>query len=113
VLGRLAITRGDAWFAVIAALAWSSASLMSCSQVSVTSLSTARVEITEAIPSVGPIMVSIEDDDREFQEEDLEPCGPPGLRLVSPPPSLTLAQITPLQSDSLSVVTPAQRPLRC
>ncbi len=57
-------------------------------------------------------MVSIEDDDREFQEDDLELRGLPGVRLVSPP-SPTLSQITPPQSVSLSVLTPAQRPLRC
>ncbi len=113
MLERLAVSWEDALFAVVAALAWLSASLVSCSQVTVTSLSTARVEITEAMTSPGPIMVSIEDDDREFQEDELEPCGPPGVRLVSPPPSLSLSQITPPHSFSLSVVIPAQRPLRC
>ena len=112
MIERMAVSWKDASFAVVAALAWLSASLVSCPQVSVKSVSKAGVEITAAIPSPGPIMVSIEDDDREFQEDDLEPCGLPGVRLLSPP-SLTLSQITPLQSVSLSVLTPAQHPLRC
>ena len=102
----------DAVFAVMAALAWLSASFLSCPQVGVNFVSKAGVEITAAIPLQGPIMVSIEDDDREFQEDDLELCGLPGVRLISPPP-LTLSQITPPQSVSLSVLTPAQHPLRC
>jgi hypothetical protein len=67
---------------------------------------------TRSILSVMSIMVSVEDDDREFQEAELEPCGLPGVRLVSPP-SLTPSQITPPQRVSLSVRTPAQRLLRC
>jgi hypothetical protein len=75
------------------------------------------VEITAAIPSPGPITFSIEDDYRnfvedDFAEDDFWPRGLPDVRLVSPP-SLTLSQITPLQSVSLSLLTPAQRPLRC
>ncbi len=112
MIERLAVSWEDASFAVVAALAWLCASLVSCPQVSVKSVSKAGVEITAAIPSPGPIMVSIEDDDREFQEDDLEPCGLPGVRLASPP-SLTLSQITPPQSVSLSLLTPAQHPLRC
>jgi len=112
VIERLTVSWEDASFAVVAAFAWLSASLMSCPQVSVKYVSKAGIEITAAIPSLGPIMDSIEDDDREFQEDDLERCGLPGVRLVSPP-SLTLSQITPPQSVSLSVLTPAQRPLRC
>jgi len=111
VIERLAVSWEDASFAVVAALAWLSASFMSCPQVSVKFVSKAGVEITAAIPSLGP-MDSIEDDDREFQEDDLELCGLPGVRLVSPP-SLTLSQITPPQSVPLSVLTPAQHPLRC
>ncbi len=112
VIERLAVSWEDASFAVVAALAWLSASFVSCPQVSVKFVSKAGVEITAAIPSLGSIMVSIEDDDREFQEDDLVLCGLPGVRLVSPP-SLTLSQITPPQSVSLSVLTPAQHPLRC
>jgi len=109
---RLAVSWEDASFAVVAALMWLSASFVSCPQVSLKFVSKAGVESTAAIPSLGPIMDSIEDDDREFQERDLELCGLPGVRLVSPP-SLTLSQIPPPQSVSLSVLTPAQRPLRC
>ena len=112
MIERLAVSWEDASFAVVAALAWLSASFVSCPQVSVEFVSKAGVEITAAIPSLGPIMVSIEDDDREFQEYDLELYGLPGVRLVSHP-FLTLSQITPPQSVSLSVLTPAQYPLRC
>ena len=112
MIERLAACWKNASLAVVAALAWWCASLVSCQQVSVKSVSKAGVEITAAIPSLGPIMVSIEDDDRELQEEDLEPCGLPGVRLFSPP-SLALLRIRPPQSVSLSVLTSAQRPLRC
>jgi hypothetical protein len=112
VIERLAVSWEGASFAVVVALAWLSAPLVSCPRVIVKSVSKAGVEITAAIPSPGPIMVAIEDDDREFQEDDLEPCALLGVRLLSPP-SLTLSQITPLQSVSLSVLTPAQHPLRC
>ncbi len=112
MIERLAISWEDASFAVFAALASLSAWFVSCPQVSDKFVSGAGVEITAAIPSLGPIMASIEDDDREFQEDDLELCGLPGVRLVSPP-SLTFSLITPPQSVSLSVLTPAQRPLRC
>ena len=112
MIERLAVSWEDGWFAVVAALAWLSASFVCCPQVSGKFVSKAGVEITAAVPSLGPIMVSIEDDDREFQEDDLELCGLPGVRIVSPP-SLTLSQITPPQSVSLSVLTPAQHPLRC
>ena len=112
MIERLAVSWEDASFAVAAALAWLSAWLVSCPQVNVKSVSKAGVEITATIPSPAPIMVSIEDDDREFQEGDLEPCGLPGVRLASAP-SLTLSQITPPLSVSPSVLTPAQHPLRC
>ena len=112
MIERLAVTWEDASFAVIAALAWLSASLVCCPQVSVQFVSKAGIEITAVIPLVGPITGLIEDDDREFQEDDLELCGLPGVPLVWPP-SLTLSQITPSPSVSLSVLTPAQRPLRC
>jgi hypothetical protein len=64
------------------------------------------------IPLVGPVIGLIEDDDREFQEDDLELRGLPDMRLVWPP-SLTLSQITPPRSVWLSVLIPAQHPLRC
>ena len=112
MIERLAVSWEDALFAIVAALAWLSVSLVSCPQVSVKSVSKPGVEITPAISSLGPIMVSVEDDDREFQEAELEPCGLPGVWLVSPP-SLTPSQITPPQSVFLSVPTPAQHPLRC
>lgn len=112
MIERLAVSWEGALFAVVAALAWLSAPLVSCPRVIVKSVSKAGVEITAAIPSPGPIMVAIEDNDRDFQEDDLEPCGLPGVRLVSPP-SLTLSQITPPLSVSPSVLTPAQHPLRC
>src|SRR5271157_4795474 len=104
VIERLAVSWEGALFVVVAVLAWLSASLVSCPQVGVKSVSKAGVEIIAAIPSLGPIMVSI-DDDREFKEDDLEPYGLPGVLLVSPP-CLTLSQITPLQSVTLSVQTP-------
>ncbi len=112
MIERLAVSWKGASFAVVAALAWLSAPLVSCPRVVVKFVSKAGVETTTAIPAPGPRLVAIEDDDREFQEGDLEPCGLPGVRLVSPP-SLTLSQITPPQSVSLSFLTPAQHPLRC
>ncbi len=112
MIERLAITWEDASFAIIAAIAWLSASLMSCPQASVKFVYKAGVEITAAIPSLGPIMVMIEEDDRESQEDDLELCGLPGLRFFSPS-FLALSQFTPRQSIALSVMTLAQHPLRC
>jgi hypothetical protein len=73
-------------------------------------VSKAGVEITATIPLLRPIMVSI-NDDRDIQEEELEPFGLPSVWLVSPP-SLPSLQITP-QGVSLSILTPAQHPLRC
>jgi hypothetical protein len=112
VIERLAVSWEDASFAVIAVLAWLSASLVCCPQVSVKFVSKAGVAITAAIPSVGPILVLIEDDENEFQEDDLELCSLPGVRLVWPS-SLTLSRITPPQSVSLSPLTAAQHLLRC
>jgi hypothetical protein len=112
VMGRLAVSWQGASFAVVAALAWLSATFVSCPLVRVEFMSKVGVQITAAIPSPGPIMVLIADDDREFQEDDLELCALPGVRLIWPP-SLTLSQITPPQSVSLSVLAPTQRPLRC
>ena len=105
MIERLAVSWEDASFAVVAALAWLSASLVSCPRVSVKSVSKAGVEITAAIPSPGPIMVSIEDDDREFQEDDLEPCGAARCAACFAPLSHSLAnhaaaECLPLRSDS-------------
>src|SRR5262245_34110440 len=112
VIKRLALSWKDVSFALVIVLAWLSASLLSCPLVRVQAVSTASVESNALMPSLGPIMVSNEDDDPESQEGDLQPCELPGARLVSPP-SLTLSQITPPQSVSLSVLTSAQHPLRC
>ncbi len=109
---RLAVSWADASFAVVAALAWLSASFVSCPQVGVKFVSKAGVEITAPIPSLVPIKVAIEDDDRESQEDDLELYGLPDVRFV-PSPSVTLSQITPTRSVSPSGLTSAQLPLRC
>jgi hypothetical protein len=111
VIERLDVFWVGASFAFVA-LAWLSASLVSCPQVSVGSVSRAGVEISAAVLSLGPIMASIEDDDRESREDDLEPCGLPGARLALPP-SLTFSQITPPRSVCCSVLTPARLALRC
>jgi hypothetical protein len=104
--------RKYALFAFLApALACLSASVVTCPQVSLKSVSKGGVGITTVRPSPGPIMKAIVDDDREFQEEDLEPGGLPGLRLVCP--ASVTSRITPPQSVSLSLLTSAQRPLRC
>ena len=105
MIERLAVSRDDALLAVVAALACLSASFVCCPLLSVRCGSKAGVEITAAIPSLGQIMVSTEDDDREFQEDDLELCGLPGVRPVSPP-TLTLSLITPPQGMSRSALTP-------
>lgn len=120
MIERLALSWKGAWFAVVAALAWVSAWPASCPQVSVKSLPQAGVEVTVEMPSRGSIMVSIEDDDhepqmnddREPQEDDSEPCGLPGVRLLLAP-SLTLSQIMSPRSVFLSVLTQAEHRLRC
>jgi hypothetical protein len=112
VVERLAVSWEDKLFAVAVALAWLSASFLSWPSISVSFVSKVGVEITEAIPPPGPILVLIEDDDREFQEHDLKLSALPGVRLVWPS-SPTLSQTTPPQSISLSPLTPAQHPLRC
>ncbi len=53
MIERLAISWEDGLFAVVAALAWLSASFVSCPQVSVQFVSKAGVEITAAIPWLG------------------------------------------------------------
>jgi hypothetical protein len=118
MIGRLAAAWADGSFAVVAALAWLCASLVSCPQVSVLHpVSMTGVEINAAIVSPEPITFSINDDYRnfvedDFVEDDFRPRELPGMRLVSPA-SLTLSQLTPAQSVSLSLLAPAQRPLRC
>jgi hypothetical protein len=112
VIERLAVLREGSAFAVVAALAWVSASLVSSPQVSIKFVSKAGVEITVAVPSPGPRMVAIEDDDREFQEDNLEPCALPGVQLDLPS-SLNLSQFTTAHFVALSSLTPAQRPLQC
>lgn len=111
-MGRLAVSWEDASFALVAALVWLSATFVRGPLVSVEFRSKVGVEITAAIPSLGPMMVLIADEGREFQDDDLELCALPGVRLVWPP-SLTLSLITPPESVFLSVLTPVQRPLRC
>jgi hypothetical protein len=112
VIERLTVSWEDASLPVVAVLAWLTAWLVTCPQVSIRMVSRAGAQITAAIPSLEPIMGSIEDDDREFQEDKLEPCALPGVRVVSPT-SLAHSQITPPQSVSLSVLTLAQHFLRC
>jgi hypothetical protein len=112
VIEWLAVTWKDARFAVVAAFTCLCALVVSCRQVGIGSVSSAGVEVTAAIPSPGLILASTENDDREFQEDELEACGLPCVWIVTPP-SLTLSQITPQPSLSLSLLTPAQRPLRC
>ena len=108
----LAVSWEDALFGIVAALVWLSVSLVSCPRVCVKSVSKLYVQITPDQSSLGPIMVSVENDDPEFQEAELEACGLPGVWLVSPL-SLPPSQITPSQGVFLSVPTPAQHPLRC
>jgi hypothetical protein len=97
------------FFAIFACMC---ALIVGCQQIGVRSMSEAGIVVTAAIPALGQLMASIEDDESESQENDLEPSGLPGVRLVSPP-SLTLSQITSSQRISLSLRTPAQLPLRC
>ena len=112
VIERLAVCCEHAPFAVVAALAGLCASLVICPKDSVKSVSKAGALITAAAPLPGPIMDLVEDDDRKFQEDELEPCGLPGVPLGSAP-SLALSRITLPQSVYLSLLTPAQHRLRC
>jgi hypothetical protein len=111
VFERLALSWKDASFTVFVVLAWLSAWLTSCPQVGIKSEFKAGGAISATFPAPEPRVVAI-DDDRESQEYDLEPCRLPGVWLASPP-SLTLSQIMPAPSFSLSVLTPAQHLLRC
>jgi hypothetical protein len=112
VIERLVASWEDASFAVVAALALLSGSLASRPGVSLEFVSEGGVEVGAAIPSQAPAIVSIEDDDREVQEDDLELCGLPGVRIVWPP-SLPLAQITPPLSLSRAALASTRHPLRC
>lgn len=119
MIKRLVIPWVSASFALLASLAWLSASFLSYARVSVDTVPDAGGEIAVAISPPGSIAVPIEDGDRRFQadddgdaQDDPEPCGLPCLWLV-PPSSLTLSQITSQERVSLFVLTPAQHPLRC
>jgi hypothetical protein len=111
MIGRPAAAWANTSLVVVVTLAWLSASIASCPQVRVKSVFEAGVKIRAAVPSLRPMKASLADN-REFQEDDLEPCGLPGVWLASPP-SLTPSQITPPQSVYLSLLTLAQQPLRC
>jgi len=65
VIERMAVSWKDVLCGLFAALAWVCASLANCPRASVESASQAGVEIIAAVPLPGPIVVSIEDDDRE------------------------------------------------
>jgi hypothetical protein len=112
VIQRLTISWESGLFAVVAALAWLTASFVSCPQFSVKSVSRADLEINPVPPPSGSVIVSIAEDDCDFQEDDLEPCKPLGAWLACPP-LLTLSQIMPPESFCLSFLTPATQPLRC
>ena len=112
MIERLVATWEDAWFAVVATIACLSASFVCCPQVSFEFVPKVGVEITAATSSPGPMMVPIEDDDREFQEDVLELWGLPGVLLVLPSSHIA-SQITPPQSFSPSALTRARYPLRC
>ena len=94
MIGRLAAAWANASFALVAALAWLSVSLVSCPQVGVfSSLSMAGVEIGAVIPLLGPITFAIEDDYRnfiedDFVEDDFWPRGCQVWGLFRPPLSL-------------------------
>ena len=103
---------GNPSCAVVAALACVSASLVSCPQVGMRSVCKVGVAITAPLQLPGRMPVSLEDDDREFQEDELSTSGLPGVRLDLPP-SLTLAQITPPPSVYLSRLNLAHHALRC
>jgi hypothetical protein len=113
VIERLAECWEHVPFAVAAALVGLCASLVSCPLDSVKSVSNPGVKIRAATPLLRPNRDLVEDGEREFQEDDLEPCGLPGVTVASSAPSLALSQITPPQSVYLSLLTVAQRPLLC
>ncbi len=112
MIGRLDVSCGRAPIVVVAALVGLCGSLVSCPEDSVKSVSKAGVGITAPAQLPGRIMGLLEENDREFQEDDLELCGLPGVPLASSP-SLALSQITLPRSVYLSLLTLAQHPLRC
>ena len=75
MIERLAISWGGASLSVIATLAWLSAFVVSCPRVSVKSETKAGVEVCAAIPSLGPILVAIEVDDKESPKMILSHAG--------------------------------------
>ena len=113
VIERLAVCCEHAPLALVAVLVGLCASLVSCPVDSVKSVSNAGVKIRAATPLPRPIRDFVEDGEREFQEDDLEPCGLPGVPVALSALSLALSQFTPPQSVYLSLLTVAQRPLRC
>jgi hypothetical protein len=112
VIERLVISWKGASFAAVVSFAWLSAWLVACPHVGVNSWTKACVGLTAEMPSRGCIMASIEDDDRRSQDDDLEPCGLPGVQLASAS-SPPFSQMMPPPSVSLSTLIPAQHPLRC
>ena len=114
VIERLAACCDHAPFAVVAALAGLCASLASFPKDSVKSVSIASVEIMATARLPRPIMylVEVRINSGNFKKTNLKPRqGLPGVPPASAP-SLALSQITP-QSVYLSLLTPAQHPLRC
>ena len=112
LIQRLAVCCERAPFAVVLALAGLCASLVICSEDSVRSVSKGGMRITTATPFRGPMKALVEDDDRESQKFDLEPCGLPGVSLDSVR-SVAFSQVPPTQSAHLSLLTSAALPLRC
>ena len=114
VIDRLAVCHGHARFAVVAALIGMCASLVSCpSEQRQVRIQRRRQDQRRRHRCPGPIRDLVADGERKFQEDDLEPCGLPGVPLASSTPSLALSQITPPQSVYLSLLSLAQQPLRC
>lgn len=120
VIERLAKSCENATLAVVVALVSLFAWHVVCPRVSVKSVFEGRGEITAETLLHGCTIVSNEDnnreiqvnDDRESREDDSEPCGLPGLWLVSDS-LLSVSQFMPAQSVFLSDWTSAQHPLRC
>ena len=99
---RLAMSWKDASFAVAAALAWLSASFLSCPQVSVQFMSKAGVEITAAIPSLGSIMVSIVNGGRDLSAKNAK-AGKLGISATG------TAVICPIAQSATKVTTRTSR----
>jgi hypothetical protein len=110
---RLAVWCEHAAFAVVAVLLGLGLSLASCPQNSLKPVSSARVKIRATTPISRPMRAVVKDYEREFQEDDHEPSGLPGVPAASSTLSLVYSQFTPPQSVYFSLLTAAQRPLRC